>query len=493
MFTRRRLLAAAAATIAAPAASIAAPSPRALERRPPTCEITPEPRVRRDASLMAPDDPFFSDYAAAIEAMHNLGANDLRNWRNQSLIHLSHCTHTVIDFFHWHRHYIYYFERICGALIGKPNFALAYWDWSERPGFLPDPFFDVDRLNVAYWNDPSNAQSEHWGGGALVTTVGVRGLARGQALPFNLSGAFDPERLNAILSQSNFDIFWRALENGPHSLAHILVGGRSGHMGNGMSSLDPIFWLHHCNVDRLWSVWQSMGNITPDPNFSYANNFVDDKGVLQTSPNSTNALDIAAFGYVYEMPTQVDPSLPPPIVTSDPNPAPSPVDAIALTAPTTIVTATANIKVRINAGAGVRLAAPDLLKLMFEPRIFKGRRVNCVPRHAVEQKRIVAKLEIEPPSDQRVMVAVFVNCPYLSPTTPTTDPHCAGVFAFFGIGHSGPMKTAYVDLSKPLRSLASDGLLDPRDIVVQLMPLPLADNVSLNESIGVGSVTLLAT
>lgn len=497
MFTRRHLLAATAATIATPAASIAAPAPRALERRPPTCEIPTEiqPRVRRNASLMAPDDPFFSDYAAAIEAMHNLGANDLRNWRNQALIHLNRCTHNVIDFLHWHRHYIYYFERICGALIGKPNFALAYWDWQDISGFVPSAFFDVDRLNVAYWQDPSNAQSDHWGGGAQVTTVGVRGIARGEPAPNNSRGAFAPELLNSIIVQPTFEIFWKSLEMTPHALAHIIVGGRAGHMNGGMSSLDPIFWLHHCNVDRIWSIWQSMGNITPDPNFSYANNFVDAKGELQTSPNSTNALSIVPFGYVYETPTQ-DPLSPPPppgAAAPAPNPAPSPLDALALTAPTPIVTTVANVKARVNSGAGVRLSAPDLLKLMFEPRVFRGRRVACVPRHAVEPKRIVAKLEVVPPNDQSIAIRVFVNCPYLSPTTPTTDPHFAGMAAFFGIGHGGPMKTVYVDLSKPLRSLAADGSLDPRDIVVQLMPVSLSDNVNPSESVEVGPVTLLAT
>jgi len=44
-----------------------------------------------------------------------------------------------------------------------------------------------------------------------------------------------------------------------------------------------------------------------------------------------------------------------------------------------------------------------------------------------------------------------------------------------------------------LRSLAADGSLDPRDIVIQLMPVSLSDNVNPSESVEVGPVTLLAT
>ena len=49
------------------------------------------------------------------------------------------------------------------------------------------------------------------------------------------------------------------LEHGPHNLVHNCVGG--GYNGNGgfmlnfMSPVDPIFFLHHSNIDRLWEIW----------------------------------------------------------------------------------------------------------------------------------------------------------------------------------------------------------------------------------------------
>ena len=38
-----------------------------------------------------------------------------------------------------------------------------------------------------------------------------------------------------------------------HNRVHIWVGGD---MGPGTSPNDPVFYLHHCNVDRLWALWQ---------------------------------------------------------------------------------------------------------------------------------------------------------------------------------------------------------------------------------------------
>ncbi|ORY72106.1 common central domain of tyrosinase-domain-containing protein [Pseudomassariella vexata] len=49
-----------------------------------------------------------------------------------------------------------------------------------------------------------------------------------------------------------------SIEN-PHGTVHSAVGGVGGHMSYlDYSSFDPIFWLHHCNVDRIFSLWQAV-------------------------------------------------------------------------------------------------------------------------------------------------------------------------------------------------------------------------------------------
>jgi tyrosinase len=105
------------------------------------------PRVRRDVMELADNDPFFQKYAAAVRAMHALPQSDRRNWIRQADIHADFCKHGMLSFLHWHRHYLTFFEAICGELIGDPDFALPYWNWSKKSGILPAPFYDIQELN----------------------------------------------------------------------------------------------------------------------------------------------------------------------------------------------------------------------------------------------------------------------------------------------------------------------------------------------------------
>ncbi|KAK8088261.1 N-acetyl-6-hydroxytryptophan oxidase ivoB [Apiospora hydei] len=65
-----------------------------------------------------------------------------------------------------------------------------------------------------------------------------------------------------VLSQSDFWHFTRRIEgatigNSCHSAGHGGVGGRAGEMSNPYSSPgDPIFYLHHGVLDKLWNEWQ---------------------------------------------------------------------------------------------------------------------------------------------------------------------------------------------------------------------------------------------
>ena len=43
---------------------------------------------------------------------------------------------------------------------------------------------------------------------------------------------------------------------GIYNLVHCWVAGNNGTMNPASSPNDPVFFLHHCNIDRLWAVWQ---------------------------------------------------------------------------------------------------------------------------------------------------------------------------------------------------------------------------------------------
>src|SRR4029079_15889074 len=53
---------------------------------------------------------------------------------------------------------------------------------------------------------------------------------------------------------SNFEQgFSLRMDMTPHGAVHVRTGGEMRSIGT--SARDPIFWLHHANVDRLWNRW----------------------------------------------------------------------------------------------------------------------------------------------------------------------------------------------------------------------------------------------
>jgi len=56
----------------------------------------------------------------------------------------------------------------------------------------------------------------------------------------------------SIIDYPNFFDFAKWCENGPHSSVHLLFG----YSMKSMNSPDePTFWLHHCNIDRVFHIW----------------------------------------------------------------------------------------------------------------------------------------------------------------------------------------------------------------------------------------------
>ncbi|MCC7540569.1 MAG: tyrosinase family protein [Deltaproteobacteria bacterium] len=132
------------------------------------------------------------------------------------------------NFLAWHRLYLARLEARLRKV--KPNVAVPYWDWIASP-HLPPAI-----------SDPQLLQS--WG------------VVRSWDPTF-LPTQADVDSANA---RTTFPAFQRALE-GVHAGPHNAVGGT---MASSSSPADPIFWLHHASVDRLWAGWQ-VSNPGQDP------------------------------------------------------------------------------------------------------------------------------------------------------------------------------------------------------------------------------------
>ena len=440
-------------------------------------------------------DPFFTKYAAAVSAMHALPESDGRNWRRQARIHADSCKHGDLNFLFWHRHYLAFFEGICGQLVGDASFTLPYWNWSKKGGVLPPAFYDLPGLNVETWNDPGQYSTSNWG---PIDTVGRRGLRKGQGLlndPVR-GGSFQASAIDGIKRMPTADLFRGRLEGSPHNNGHVVVGatasGKGGHMGSGLSPLDPIFWLHHCMVDRIWAEWQEAGNATPDPAIAYAGEFVTATGATATA-TTAQAMRTASLGYTYDVLQRPTGPIPPASPTLRSTSLDLDRALRERAAPVALGTATATSASNPLVETAIKVATPGLVGALTGDRAFRELSLGADPSVNVEGRRVLARFtNVVPPEGRRdLIVNVFVNCPYLSPEIGYNDPHYGGTFSFFNAGHQGHGSEFVVDLTSAVRNLSQEGRIRTEELTVQLMPVPAYMEGTSSGTFKAGAVEIL--
>jgi len=73
----------------------------------------------------------------------------------------------------------------------------------------------------------------------------------------------------ALYNITQFQQFSNQLES-IHDRIHGWTGGISGGVGGDMGTVataayDPIFWSHHCMIDRVWYIWQLRNGVNNIP------------------------------------------------------------------------------------------------------------------------------------------------------------------------------------------------------------------------------------
>ena len=225
-------------------------------------------------------DPAILAYAHAVAAMKRVDETHPRNgasWKNQAAIHErrnasvpgrleDQCQHSSWYFLPWHRMYLYRFEQIVRSHMPAATaatWALPYWNYSQVAAHRPlPPAFRQRKLPNGKPNPLYVSQRQtsplNVNGGDPMPSVAVRTAAAlaervySKASPGATSG-FGGSKTKFSHSGSGFP---GPLEQTPHGDVHVMVGGNGGFMASfGTAALDPIFWLHHCNLDRLWERW----------------------------------------------------------------------------------------------------------------------------------------------------------------------------------------------------------------------------------------------
>ena len=238
-------------------------------------------------------------------------------------------------FFPWHRVLLIQFERDLQQVTGSPDLGIPYWDWIETPEFPsflggdgdPDNGFDVT-------DGPFTR--EKW----IFSVVDSPGMPTRLQRRFgfgDLDQGGDPAKMDlptttaqdsALRTRWYDDVPWdatsptassfrEAAEVDLHNRVHRWVGGfwesdgalAGGTMMQMASPNDPVFWLHHCNLDRLWAAWQMMhsrsaaflpqSGAAPGHNLRDTLNFGDPMPWVETY-TAAAVTDNYALGYSYD-------------------------------------------------------------------------------------------------------------------------------------------------------------------------------------------------
>jgi tyrosinase len=227
-------------------------------------------RVRKNISVVSSVSEYMAAYRKGVAVMKSRPETDPTSWLYWANVHWmvnpvpeemkllwNQCQHGTPGhgaplFLPWHRAFIYFFEGVLREATGLDSFNIPYWDWYTDP-VLPAVFREP-KDNNPLWH----ARSKKANAGLSLDPQ--------QTLERSLWGS----DIKDLIGDYSFS---EIMEDNPHGEMHVRVGseilngvrGVFDMGGIATSAKDPIFWLHHANIDRLWTVWSKMGGGRANP------------------------------------------------------------------------------------------------------------------------------------------------------------------------------------------------------------------------------------
>ena len=444
---------------------------------------------RRDDELGEPTDPLSWRFQAAIHGFPGLAPTLSHPQRWGS------CRHNSWFFLPWHRLYLYFFERIVQFHLKDESWSLPYWDYTkshdDSSRILPEPFRTPNTGNELF--------TEHRDPRVNSATTPI-------PLPFESTDA------RSALSHPDFTLEGEnpgesfaggkvrdvvpnmsargAVELTPHGLVHGLVGGASppGWMSLfETAALDPIFWLHHCNIDRLWDVWIQLWGKELLPHDSAwletEFEFFDRDGTRQRKAIG-DILDSAQLGYVYE-------STGPP---EDMPEVPGPRERIAglrekehaRMAEAELVGAASGIEFARRADVGIGLAGPGSRAVV--------RDADAAPkRWFLRVEDVTGEQPAAPAFD------IYLNLPEGARASDHSELRVGSV-ASFGIPeatkregeHGGIGVTDVFEITNVVRALGERGAWDETTVTVTVVPVDVMGEVEEGGDVRAGRISIYA-
>lgn len=428
--------------------------------------------VRREVRHLPAGDQALAWYGKAIAVMSKRPSKDPTSWSYQAAIHGTHkrplealwneCKHGTWYFVAWHRMFVYYFEQIVRAAVveagGPASWTLPYWNYGlgGEHASIPDPFRNPTvngSPNPLYVKERAAGINQ----GARLPAA-VASDARALARP-HFTGS---REIGGGITTPNKQ-FWSetgALEQTPHNDVHNAVGAGGWMADPDLAAQDPIFWLHHTNIDRIWAVWIAKGHVDPtDARWTEQRfDFFDAKGEKVSKSCAEVRDTIADLGYTYdELSAQITrkpaAGMPPP-----PPPTSEPEIVGASERPVSLIGNAEHVPVAIDARAK-----------------------SAALGGAAEPQRIFLNVEnIEAEQNPGTVYGIYVNLPE-NPNPEELAAHHAGNVSFFGIerardprgdehGHGLRVSAEITDL---VRDLKARGKWDEGQLNVTFRPIGL--------------------
>jgi len=224
--------------------------------------VTVMVRIRKNANALTAGER--DRFVAAFAKLNNQGLGRFTDFRDMHTNVSSPQAHGAPGFLPWHRAYLLDLERELQAI--DPSVALPYWRFDQpAPNLFKLDFFGVsDALGTVQFSNTNPLQ--FW------KTDGVQGINRRPLNNWNPNTQPGPgvrTEAQTFALGTQYPGF-RTMEGNPHGTAHTRWGGSIASIPT--AAKDPLFFLLHCNVDRLWAKWQRLnGRFNPAQAASFDN------------------------------------------------------------------------------------------------------------------------------------------------------------------------------------------------------------------------------
>jgi tyrosinase len=223
-------------------------------------------------------------------------------------------------FLPWHRKFILEFEAALQTAMQDSKFGLPYCDWTDGLG-SSSPIWGADLMGgsgqpvtgpfaPALWKTVDGHGNATKGLNRDLGAASVKLPTRQDVHRLMYRNTYDSSPYNSRSSTGVRNalegFMFQPSSAGPflHNAFHVWIGGQMANVP--VAANDPVFFLHHCNIDRIWAEWQLVqpsAIYVPTAGAAMGHNLNDPMYPWNTAGNLVHPADmlsISTLGYSYK-------------------------------------------------------------------------------------------------------------------------------------------------------------------------------------------------